>query len=94
MRQRILRRLDALEEGYRSRQEKELSSAETALVYIWKIVLGYYLDDLQSDDGLELDGDGHRPFEAEARALNYESSEDYWKTLFKAVYRNDIEAHL
>jgi hypothetical protein len=94
MRQRTLRRLEVLEEGYHSREHKKLSAAETAGVYIWIVVLGYYLGDLESDDGLELDEDDPRPGEAHARALKYESNDDYWKTLFKAVYRNDIEAHL
>jgi hypothetical protein len=91
MKQRILRRLEALEEGYRSRQQKEVSSAKTALAYIWKIVLGYYLGGLKSDDGLDVgyDEDDLRPAEAEWRALKYRSNR--WEVFLKV---DDIEGWL
>jgi hypothetical protein len=50
MRITILRRLEALEEKYRSYEQKERSSLLTALTYIWMIVLAYYLGDLRPED--------------------------------------------
>jgi hypothetical protein len=84
MRQRILRRLEALEKAHRSREQRELSSLQTALVYIWKIVLAYYLGGLESDEellGLELDEE--RLGEAFARALKYESRDEYLEVLYR-----------
>ena len=46
MRQKILRRLEALEKEHRSREQREQSSLLDARVYIWKIVLAYHLGDL------------------------------------------------
>jgi hypothetical protein len=50
MRITILRRLEALEEKYRSYEQKEWSSLRTARMYIWMIVLAYYLGDLRPED--------------------------------------------
>jgi hypothetical protein len=50
MRITILRRLEALEEKYRSYEQKEWSSLRTARTYIWMIVLAYYLGDLRPED--------------------------------------------
>ena len=50
MRITILRRLEALEEKYRSYEQEERSSLLTALTYIWMIVLAYYLGDLRPED--------------------------------------------
>ena len=50
MRKRILRRLEALEEDHRSREQKELSSLEEARTYIWIILLAYHSGDLGSDE--------------------------------------------
>jgi hypothetical protein len=72
----ILRRLEALEKGHRSREERELSSLEGTGFYIRQIVLGYYLGDLKPEEG------DSGPFEAEVRALNYESPDDYFEALF------------
>jgi hypothetical protein len=77
MRQRILRRLEALEKEYVSREKRELSSLGDALVYIWTIVLAYHLGDLKSDE--------EDPREAEARALKYPSRDEYSEALFKVI---------
>jgi len=50
MRKTTLRRVEALEKEHLSREQKELSSLGNAQVYIWRIVLGYYLGDLESDE--------------------------------------------
>jgi hypothetical protein len=84
MRQRILRRLEALEKEHRSCEERELSSSQAALLYIWQIILGYYLGDLRSDE--------RDPSEAEARALKYASREDYDKTILNLLSYREIEA--
>ena len=47
----LLRRLEALEKEERLREQKALSSLQTARLYIWMIVLAYYLGDLRSDEG-------------------------------------------
>jgi hypothetical protein len=65
MRKTISRRLEALEQKHRSREEKELSSLGDARFYIWMIVLAYYLGDLKSDE--------KDPWEAYRRALQYPS---------------------
>jgi hypothetical protein len=77
----ILCRLEALEKGHRSREERELSSLMGAGFYIWEVVLGYYLGGLKPDEG------DSGPFEAQLRALNYESGADYLEALFKV--KND-----
>jgi hypothetical protein len=63
MRITILRRLEALEEKYRSYEQKEWSSLQTARTYIWMIVLAYYLGDLRPEDD-----DPHRAYK---RALKF-----------------------
>jgi hypothetical protein len=40
------RRLETLEKEHRSCEKRELSSSRAALLYIWKIIFGYYLGDL------------------------------------------------
>jgi hypothetical protein len=50
MRKTINRRLEALEQEHRSREEKELSSLGEARFYIWMIVLAYYLAGLKSHE--------------------------------------------
>jgi hypothetical protein len=84
MRKTTLRRLEALEKEERSRQERELSSLQRALVDIRQIVLAYHLGDLKSDEWW--------PGEAEARALKYPSLENYGEALFKVVRKKDIKA--
>jgi hypothetical protein len=68
MRTTILRRLEALEKEQRSYEQKERSSLEEALMYIWIIVLAYYLGDLQpkNDD----------PFDAFNRVLKFPADPD------------------
>jgi hypothetical protein len=75
MSERILRRVDVLEKEERARQLEEQSSLATTFFLCRKVVLAHYLG------GLELDDED--PGEAEARALSYESREDYLKALFK-----------
>jgi len=84
MRQRILRRVEALEKGHRTREQRELSSLQEALLFIWQIVLAYHLGDLKSDE--------KDPREAEARALKYASNDHYFGTILKVVNDRDIEA--
>jgi hypothetical protein len=100
MRQRILRRLEALEKEHRSREQEELSSLKGALVYIWMIVLAYYLGGLKSDEEEEGPWEAdeekeaiiyvhhlNRPWEAYARALKYPS----WNAYFEAGFiKKDI----
>jgi hypothetical protein len=74
MRKTILRRLEALEQEHRCREQQELDSSLDACVYLWRIVLAYYLGDLQSDAN---------PSEAHARALRYSSDRDFSDALFK-----------
>jgi hypothetical protein len=73
MRQRTLRRLEILEEGYRFREQRARRSFREALIYVWTVVLGYHLGGLKS---------GECPFEAQRRALNYKSKpEAPWKVI-------------
>src|SRR6266704_1015900 len=72
---RILRRVDFLEKAERSRQVEQLSSLATSFFFCRKVVLAHYLGGLEADD--------EDPGEAEARALNYESRDDYLEALFK-----------
>ena len=81
MRQRILRRLEALEKAHRSLEERELSSSRRALLYIWQIVLAYHLGDLKSDE--------KDPREAEARALKYAFRDDYVGTILGVINDRD-----
>jgi hypothetical protein len=75
MRKRILSRVDVLENEERSRKLNQQSSVATISFFCRKIVLAYYVGGLRPDDG--------DPGEAEARALNYESRNDYLEALFK-----------
>lgn len=68
MKTTILRRLEALEKEHRLYEQKERESLETALMYIWLIVLAYYLGDLQPEDD--------DPFDAFARALKFPPDHD------------------
>ena len=79
----LLRRLEALEKEERLREQKALSSLQTARLYIWMIVLAYYLGDLRSDE--------KDPGEAEARALKYRSSEDYSEAVLKVMRNRDTK---
>jgi len=72
---RILRRVDFLEKAERSRQVEQHSSLATSFFFCRKVVLAHYLGGLEADD--------EDPGEAEARALNYESRDDYLEALFK-----------
>ena len=72
MRKTINRRLEALEQKHRSREEKELSSLGDARFYIWMIVLAYYLGGLKPDE--------KDPWEAFHRALKYPS---HYRELFE-----------
>jgi hypothetical protein len=73
MRNRISRRVDVLENEERSRQLKQQLSSATISFCCWKIVLAYYLGGLKPND--------EDPGEAEARALNYESRDEYLEAL-------------
>jgi predicted phage terminase large subunit-like protein len=74
MRKRILSRVDVLEKEERSRKLDQQSSVATISFFCRKIVLAYYVGGLKPDD--------EDPGEAEARALNYESRDDYLDALF------------
>ena len=74
MRKRILSRVDVLENEERSRKLDQKSSVATISFFCRKIVLAYYVGGLKPDD--------EDPGEAEARALNYESRNDYLEALF------------
>jgi hypothetical protein len=75
MSERILRRVDVLEKEERSRQLEQHSSLATTFFFCRKVVLAHYLGGLEPDD--------EDPGEAEARALSYESRDDYLEALFK-----------
>jgi len=75
MSKRILSRVDVLENEERSRKLDQQSSVATISFFCRKIVLAYYVGGLKLDD--------EDPGEAEARALNYESRDDYLEALFK-----------
>ena len=88
MRKTILRRLEALEQEGRSREQKELSSLRGTLVYIWEIVLAYYLGGLKFDESSLEEGEARalrypssKVAEAWARALGYPSHNDYFEAL-------------
>jgi predicted phage terminase large subunit-like protein len=74
MRKRIRSRVDVLENEERSRKLDQQSSAATISFFYRKIVLAYYLGGLKPND--------EDPGEAEARALNYGSRNDYLEALF------------
>jgi predicted phage terminase large subunit-like protein len=75
MRKRTISRVDVLENEERSRKLDQQSSAATISFFCWKIVLAHYVDGLKPND--------EDPGEAEARALNYESRNDYLEALLK-----------
>jgi hypothetical protein len=75
MRKRILSRVDVLENVERSRKLDQQSSLATISFFYRKIVLAYYVGGLKPDD--------EDPGEAEARALNYDSRNDYLEALLK-----------
>jgi hypothetical protein len=75
MRKRTLHRVDVLEKAERSRQLDQHSSLATSFFFCRKVVLAHYLGGLEADD--------EDPGEAEARALSYESRDDYLEALFK-----------
>jgi predicted phage terminase large subunit-like protein len=75
MRKRILRRVDVLEKEERSRKVDQQSFLATISFFCWRIVLAYYVGGLKPND--------EDPGEAEARALNYESRNDYLGALFE-----------
>ena len=76
MRNRILRRVEVLENEDRSRKLYRQSISKTISFLCWKIVLAYYVGGLKSDD--------EDPGEAYARALQYDSKFDYLEALSKA----------
>ena len=80
----VLRRLEVLEQHYRSREQREIRSLRAACICIWKIVLAYYLGDLKSDED--------DPLDAEARALKYPSQDDYFQAGLTAINNNDTRA--
>jgi hypothetical protein len=75
MRKRTRSRVDVLENEERSRKLDQQSSAATISFFCWKVVLAYYVGGLKPND--------EDPGEAEARALNYESRNDYLDALLK-----------
>jgi hypothetical protein len=75
MSEKIFRRVDALEKEERARQLDEESLLATTFFICWKVVLAHYLGGLEPDD--------EDPGEAAARALDYESRDDYLEALFK-----------
>jgi hypothetical protein len=75
MRKRILSRVNVLENEERSRKLDQQSSAATISFFYRRIALAYYVGGLKPND--------EDPGEAEARALNYESRNDYLEALLK-----------
>jgi hypothetical protein len=75
MRKRILSRVDVLENEERSRKLDQQASVATISFFCRKVVLAYYVGGLKPDE--------ENPGEAEARALNYASRNDYLEALFK-----------
>src|SRR5215471_2936959 len=75
MSERIRRRVDVLEKGERARQLEEHSSLATTFFLCRKVVLAHYLGGLEPDE--------EDPGEAEARALSYDSRNDYLEALLK-----------
>src|SRR5262245_40041694 len=69
MKTRTLRRLEALEEEHRLREERERRSLDSAISDTWQIVLAWYLGDLKEQGEGEL-SDAYR------RALGYPSEEE------------------
>jgi hypothetical protein len=74
MRKRILSRVDVLENEERSRKLHQQASVATISFFCRKVVLAYYVGGLKPDE--------ENPGEAEARALNYASRNDYLDALF------------
>jgi hypothetical protein len=83
MRPTTLRRLEALEEEDRFREQRARRSCGQALIYIWTVVLGYHLGGLKS---------GECPFKAQERALNYKSKPGYSEAPWKVINYSDPEA--
>ena len=77
MRRTNLRRLEALENQQRCREQKEQDALQRASFCIWEIVLAYYLGELDSDKELLALKLRDRLGEAFARALKYESKDEY-----------------
>jgi predicted phage terminase large subunit-like protein len=75
MRKRILSRVNVLENEERSRKLDQQSSAATNSFFYRRIVLAYHVGALKPSD--------EDPGEAHARALNYESTNDYLEALLK-----------
>jgi hypothetical protein len=75
MRTRIRRQLEVLEKEERSRKLRQQSSLATISFLCWTIVLAYFVGGLKPDE--------EDPGEAQARALNYESRDEYLEALFK-----------
>jgi hypothetical protein len=83
MRKTIIRRLEVLEKEHRAREEKELSSLLEARMYIWRTVRAYYLGGLKSNEESVDD--------ANARALKYQSGDDFFEVTLKVMNENDIK---
>jgi hypothetical protein len=83
MRKRTISRVDVLENEERSRKLDQQSSAATISFFCWKIVLAHYVDGFKPND--------EDPGEAEARALNYESRNDYLEALLKGKNKKSID---
>lgn len=83
MRKTILSRVDVLENEERSRKLDQQSSVATISFFYRKIVLAYYVGGLKPDD--------EDPGEAEARALNYDSRNDYLEALLKGKNKKSID---
>jgi predicted phage terminase large subunit-like protein len=82
MKKRILSRVDVLENEERSRKLDQKSSVATISFFCRKVVLAYYVGGLKPHE--------ENPGEAEARALNYASRNDYLEALFKKE-KQDID---
>ena len=83
MRRTNLRRLEALENQQRCREQKEQDALQRASFCIWEIVLAYYLGELDSDKELLALKLRDRLGEAFARALKYELKDEYRDVLFR-----------
>jgi hypothetical protein len=73
MRNKIIRRVDALESEEGSRRLAQKSSFATTFFFCRKVVLAYYVGDLKPEE--------EDPSAGEARALDYQSTNDYLEAL-------------
>jgi hypothetical protein len=85
MRRTILRRLESLEKEERVREQKELDALAIGVVSIWKIVIAYHLEGLESDEKRHFgsfERENNWVGRAFQKALNYQSDDVFIQDLF------------